>query len=377
VKYEALRFADFSKLTTAVGDWTAMITKLEQLSDDARTQLSDRAKSANWQGVNATVSKEFIGKTALEFADAVKQATSIRNILRDTQDELTEYRRLLNEAISRGLKKNLTVIGNADGTFTVTMNRHPDRGADGTDIPEPAPHTPQDVTALRDEVKGILDKATSSDDSAAKALRGLAELSKYGFSDAPVIQDRDQAGTALHNWRIRQQGIEEEREYLKRTPHPPTGDGGKTEYGNANPAEKEMVLKHPLDGATYLSISAWAMRTAREEYEKDPSIDENAFRHTIWQARLSYEMGPEKAREWADAHEAYHPTSEQPDHMADLVNNVHGRDVGKRLADEIPYRPPSEYDPGSMIDVYPRIMDEARRYAKSGEAATSAQFQGF
>jgi hypothetical protein len=373
VKLEALRFADFSKLGTAVGDWSAMIGKLQELAEDARKQLADRANAANWQGVNATVTKEFIGKTASEFDDAVKEATSIRNILQDTRNELIEYRRQLNDAIDRGLKKNLTVRGNADGSFTVTMNVHPDRAAKGTSVPD---HTPQDVTALRDEVKGILDKATASDDGAAKALRGLADLARTGFTDAPVIQDREQAATALHDWRIRQQGIEEEKKYLKRTPWPPTGDGGKTEYGKANPAEKALVLKHPIDGATYLSISAWAMRTAHEEYEKDPSIDENAFRHTIWQARLSYEMGPEKAREWADAHEAYHPTSEQGDHMADLVNNVHGRDLGKKLSDEYPYRPPSEYDPGSMVDVYPRIMDEARRYAKSGEAANPSQFEG-
>ena len=70
-----------------------MIGKLRELSDDARKKLSDGAKAANWQGVNATVTKEFIEKTALEFADAVQQATSVRNIHQDTRDELIDHRR--------------------------------------------------------------------------------------------------------------------------------------------------------------------------------------------------------------------------------------------------------------------------------------------
>ena len=119
------------------------------------------------------------------------------------------------------------------------------------------------------------------------------------------------------------------------------------------------------------------MRTAQEEAAKNPQLDQNAFRHAIWQARLTYEMGPEKAELWADAHEAYHPKAEHPDHMADLVNNVHGRSLGSRVSDEIPYRPPSEFDPGSSPEATQKILDEARRYAQSGGAANPKHFEGF
>ena len=116
--------------------------------------------------------------------------------------------------------------------------------------------TPEDVTALRDEVKGILTKATESDDSAAEALRGLAGLSEYGFSDAPVIQNRDEAGTAVGNWRIRQQGIELEKEYKGKTRWPyewgPDGThprGGKSDStGEVGFAEEELIKEHPMRG---------------------------------------------------------------------------------------------------------------------------------
>ncbi|MET7436528.1 DUF6571 family protein, partial [Streptomyces sp. NPDC005568] len=142
---------------------------------------------------NATVSKEFVGKTAGEFADAHTQATSIRNILRDTLTELEGYKTKLNEAISRGEKKNLTVITTAGGGFTVTMNIHPDRAAKGTTVPE---HVAQDVTALRDEVQKILDDATASDDSAGKVLQALVDQSRLGFSDASYA-NRDAAADAV------------------------------------------------------------------------------------------------------------------------------------------------------------------------------------
>jgi hypothetical protein len=190
---DALRFANFSSLDTAVGDWSEMVGKLKTLQEDARTQLDGKAKKADWSGQNASVTREFIAKTVGEFGDAHTQASSIHNILRDTRDELVDYRRQLNEAIERGLKKNLTVRDTGDGGFTVTMNIHPDRAAKGTEVPD---HSPQDAENLRDEVQAILTKATESDSSAARALRALADQSPYGFSDASY-KDRDSAAAAM------------------------------------------------------------------------------------------------------------------------------------------------------------------------------------
>ncbi|RSS84283.1 hypothetical protein [Streptomyces sp. WAC06614] len=190
---DALRFADFSKLSTAVADWTAMATKLWELESDARGDLGGKAAKADWAGVNATVTREFIGKTAKEFADAATEATSIGNVLRDTHSELVDYKTRLNEAIRRGLEKNLTVVGTGDGGFTVTMNVHPDRAAKGTSVPE---HTEADATALRDEVQRILEGATESDTTAAQALTMLVSQTPYGFSDA-AYYDRDRAADAM------------------------------------------------------------------------------------------------------------------------------------------------------------------------------------
>ncbi|GAB2937980.1 DUF6571 family protein [Streptomyces heilongjiangensis] len=190
---DALRFASFKLLDDAIEDWSTTVRNLAELKEAADKGLRGAANKANWTGENATVSKEFIGKTAGEFEDAHAQAESIRNILRDTRGELKGYQDKLQAAISRGLKKNLTVTSTQGGGFTVTMNIHPDRAAKGTTVPE---HDAKDVTALRDEVQKILDGATESDDSASRVLKALVNQTELGFSDVGY-KDRDSAADAL------------------------------------------------------------------------------------------------------------------------------------------------------------------------------------
>ncbi|AVZ75071.1 hypothetical protein SLUN_25670 [Streptomyces lunaelactis] len=191
---EALRFGSFTQLGEAVADWTGMIAKLESLKTDADTQLKKRAEKADWAGYNAKVTREFISKTALEFADAVTQATSIRNILQDCRDELIGYQGQLKDALDRGLKKNLTVTSTGGGGFTVTMNIHPDRAAKGTSVPE---HTPHDAENLRDEVERILNAATTSDSTAAQVLNALVDQTDHGFAGGKSYKDRDQAAKSM------------------------------------------------------------------------------------------------------------------------------------------------------------------------------------
>ncbi|MDQ0845455.1 hypothetical protein [Streptomyces sp. V1I6] len=184
MNFEDLHSAKFKLLDDLVTDWSSMLTKLKTLETDAKEGLQGKALKANWAGYNATVSREFIIKSAGEFGDAHTQATSIHNILRDTRDELKTQQRLLKEAIERGRGKNLTVTPNGGG-FTVREN--PDKKA---------PNGQTDVDDLCRELQGILNKATESDTSGSEALKALVDLKDYGFSDAKY-KDRDTADAAL------------------------------------------------------------------------------------------------------------------------------------------------------------------------------------
>ncbi|MFJ9716346.1 DUF6571 family protein [Streptomyces sp. NPDC101213] len=188
---DALRKADFTLLDDAVDDWSTMVGDLETLMDSAEKGLHTAANKANWAGYNATVSREFIGKTAGEFTDAHSQASSIHKILADTRDELKLYKGQLTDAIERGRQKNLTVIGH-EGGFTVTTNVPPEgRSQEDRD-------NKGDITALRDEIQGILDKATESDTTAGSVLTAIADRSKLGFSDVDYA-DRDSAAKAFED----------------------------------------------------------------------------------------------------------------------------------------------------------------------------------
>ncbi|WP_432087526.1 hypothetical protein [Streptomyces sp. bgisy095] len=182
---EALRHGNFATLGTAIDDWTKVVGHLKGYEKDAREDLKAKADRAKWAGVNATVSRQFISRTASEFADALAQATSIRDILRDTRDELVGYRDELNRAIDRGWEKKLSVVGAQGGGFRVFVNVHP----------EP-PNSEQAVKDLRDELQGILTKATTSDSTAAQVLRAIAEQADYGFSGVSY-GDRDSAAEAM------------------------------------------------------------------------------------------------------------------------------------------------------------------------------------
>jgi len=190
---DTLRQADFGLLDQAITAWQGVIDKLKTMETDARDDMKAKADKANWAGVNATVSREFITKTAGEFADARTQATTIHNILKDTRDELAAYKLQLDQALERGRKKNITVVSTGGGGFTVTMNVHPDRAAEGTTVPE---HSQRDVDELRDDVQRILNRATESDSTAAQVLKAIADQTEIGFSGAEY-RDRDSAAEAV------------------------------------------------------------------------------------------------------------------------------------------------------------------------------------
>ncbi|CAL2070535.1 conserved protein of unknown function [Streptomyces murinus] len=183
---------DFAELGQAITDWESMTKRLATLENNARNNLKAKAEKARWAGVNATVSREFVAKTADEFTDAHTQAQSITNILTDTREELISYRQNLQETLDAARKKNLTVVDDGCGMFHVQMLIHPDRAAKGTTVPE---HTDVDEDLLRDEVKLILSKATESDSSAARVLKSLVDSVKEGFADS-AYTDRDSAVAA-------------------------------------------------------------------------------------------------------------------------------------------------------------------------------------
>ncbi|HEY8983458.1 MAG TPA: hypothetical protein VIU15_28245 [Streptomyces sp.] len=191
---EALRFGDLSKLGEAVTDWQQMTSKLATLKGDARDNLKAKADKAKWAGVNASVTREFVDKTAAEFTDAHAQAGSIAKILSDTHQELLDYRTQLDDAIEQAGKLGLVVLDTGAGTFQVTRSVRPDWASDPRGKADA--QSQKAAESLRDEIQRILGKATESDSSAAKVLTLLADQAEHGFTGA-TYADRDSAAKAV------------------------------------------------------------------------------------------------------------------------------------------------------------------------------------
>ncbi|MFJ3658972.1 hypothetical protein ACIPPM_00705 [Streptomyces sp. NPDC090119] len=83
LKYEDIIHAPVKQLKAAADDWAEMAGKLDELAADAAHGMKAKADKADWEGVNAGVTKAFIGKTVKEFTDAAAEARGVRLVLED------------------------------------------------------------------------------------------------------------------------------------------------------------------------------------------------------------------------------------------------------------------------------------------------------
>ncbi|MCC8478173.1 hypothetical protein LMJ41_09775 [Streptomyces globisporus] len=83
LSYEDIVEAPLGKLKAAADDWSEMATKLDRLADHASDGMKAKANKASWEGVNAGVTKAFVGKTVKEFADAAAEAKGVKTLLEE------------------------------------------------------------------------------------------------------------------------------------------------------------------------------------------------------------------------------------------------------------------------------------------------------
>ncbi len=83
LSYEDIVEAPLGKLKAAADDWSEMTAKLDKLADHASDGMKAKADKASWEGLNAGVTKAFVGKTVKEFADAAAEAKGVRTLLEE------------------------------------------------------------------------------------------------------------------------------------------------------------------------------------------------------------------------------------------------------------------------------------------------------
>ncbi len=197
LKFDQVLHARLGGLKEAVTVWTETVSKLEKTKEKAENGLRSKADKADWKGENAGVTQAFVRKTAKEFGDALTEATSIRNILRDAESEFKAAKSALEKLVEQAPGKGIRI--DPDGTVSYLV--HPDRRSKDYDGPEPEQ---ADFEAMRSSIKAAVDRANEADDIASRALRALVGKDKNNFSGtkydslaaASKAQDAEDAHTA-------------------------------------------------------------------------------------------------------------------------------------------------------------------------------------
>ncbi len=175
--FEQLLNAKLGPLNTAATQWTEMIAKLARLKTDASAMKSKAGKSS-WEGENASVTKEFVTKTAKEFSDAVTEAESVRDLIQDAYTLLKSAQDDL-KATYENPPPGITIY--PDGVLSHRV--HPGRrSADST---EPVA-TEAQFEALRDKIEGILRRAAEADELCAWGLRALIKNHPNDFGSTDI-----------------------------------------------------------------------------------------------------------------------------------------------------------------------------------------------
>ncbi len=88
--------------------------------------------------------------------------------------------------------------------------------------------------------------------------------------------------------------------------------------------EVRLSAKYPKEALKVYELKRVAERFTNKNFGRNDSDDESdAFRHYVWAALLSNELGPEIAKQFLDAHESSEQHND-PSLLMDLANNRAG-----------------------------------------------------
>ncbi|RCG14994.1 hypothetical protein DQ392_28530 [Streptomyces reniochalinae] len=212
-----LRDLRLGKLNTAITDWTETVERLRTLATGeggkgggaggnggggskgagvTATGLSSAAAKATWAGKNATVTREFVTKTATQFSELVEEAEDVLGILKSARKAFKQHKEDLETVVTDVAKDNVYVHDNNAVKGSVPSGA----AAGDADIKPP---TQAELDAAEKRVKRVLWEAGESNRIAARELRAMAKR-KHDFSgsaaDSLKKADRRQGKADAQYW---------------------------------------------------------------------------------------------------------------------------------------------------------------------------------
>ncbi|MDT0574109.1 hypothetical protein RM704_42795 [Streptomyces sp. DSM 3412] len=194
LKYEDIIDAPVAKLKAAVDDWSEMAKKLDTLATDASDGMKAKADRAAWEGVNAGVTRAFIGKTAKEFADAAAEAKGVKQILEEGHAAIKKAKDdLINIRDHEGPAAGVRVDGKGKVTAKNPLSEIPGALHD-PDYKEPLQQEARNIESWQKRIDLIVDNCNDTD----VALKNTLEANVTDRKDfsAPTYTKLDQEEAA-------------------------------------------------------------------------------------------------------------------------------------------------------------------------------------
>lgn len=194
LKYEDIIDAPVAKLKAAVDDWSEMAKKLDTLATDATDGMKAKADKASWEGVNAGVTRAFIGKTAKEFADAAAEAKGVKLILEEGHAAIKKAKDdLINIRDHEGPAAGIRVDGKGKVTARNPLSEIPGALHD-PDYKEPLQQEARNIESWQKRIDLIVDNCNDTD----VALKNTLEANVTDRKDfsAPTYTKLDQEEAA-------------------------------------------------------------------------------------------------------------------------------------------------------------------------------------
>ncbi|MER5475660.1 hypothetical protein ABT026_01550 [Streptomyces sp. NPDC002734] len=170
LSFSDLYQVDLGVLADAADDWKRTVAGLKALREQARKGLKAKADAARWAGVNASVSREFVGMTVKEIGDLYGEARGVHRALSDAHADLSGCQTRMRAAVDEATRLGLIVAEGSGGRARCRFAAAPD----AADAPGVAarPETSREARrkALEAEINRIRDVAAELDENVAATL---------------------------------------------------------------------------------------------------------------------------------------------------------------------------------------------------------------
>jgi hypothetical protein len=161
-------------LNRAVEDWSRTKDGLGELAEEARSGMLDRAQEADWAGLNAGVTRQFITTTAETFDYAYEQAQGIHRVLGDLVEALQSHRTRLQDIKAGAEGQGLHVTADGRVLLSIQGESVPTDPNISDRIAQEQAQNQRLIEEYQAAISRILGEVAETDASTDRALRELA-----------------------------------------------------------------------------------------------------------------------------------------------------------------------------------------------------------